>query len=120
MTVRIVVNYIVSDIQRKPRSFKIGLFTIYLVVTFISLVQSAFQMSPLIFLQLSETQAGDTDLMVVPVPLQNDTTLTDTSERFGPKVDSTEGGTLANFTAFTTAFNSIKLINSTQVDAASS
>lgn len=38
VTIRIVVEYIYSDIKKKPRSFKIGLFTIYLVVMFLALI----------------------------------------------------------------------------------
>lgn len=37
-TMLITVEYIISDIKKKPRSFKIGLFTIYLVVTFLALI----------------------------------------------------------------------------------
>ena len=35
-TLNIIIKYIVSDIQKKPRSFKIALFTIYIVVTFLT------------------------------------------------------------------------------------
>jgi len=38
MTMKIILSYIVSDISKKPRSFRIGMFTIYLVVMFLSLV----------------------------------------------------------------------------------
>lgn len=40
-TIWIILRYIVSDITKRPRSFKIGLFTIYLVVTFLALLESA-------------------------------------------------------------------------------
>lgn len=40
-TIWIILQYIISDITKRPRSFKIGLFTIYLVVTFLALLESA-------------------------------------------------------------------------------
>jgi hypothetical protein len=41
---------------------------------FLSLVQSAFQLSTIIFLELAETSAGDTDILLAPIAGINDTT----------------------------------------------
>ncbi|KRX08929.1 hypothetical protein PPERSA_09033 [Pseudocohnilembus persalinus] len=63
---KILLNYIINDIQKKPRSFKIGIFTIFLVIGFTSAVQSIFQLSPIIFLTISENTAGDADMYILP------------------------------------------------------
>jgi len=37
-----IIIYIIEDIKKKPRSFKIGIFTIFLVIGFLSAIQSCF------------------------------------------------------------------------------
>lgn len=73
----IIFNYIFTDIEKKPRSFKIGLFTIFIVVGFLVLMQSALQLSPLVFLKIAETQVGDTDIILTPTSATNDSRLQD-------------------------------------------
>ncbi|CAD8134904.1 unnamed protein product [Paramecium octaurelia] len=104
VTIRIVVEYIYSDIKKKPRSFKIGLFTIYLVVMFLALIQSAFSLSPLIFIQLAETTAGDTDLVFTPVPSENKT-----------KSNTDIGPQNSNFQASQNLVNGFSLVNQTEI-----
>ena len=53
-----ILNYIHSDIQKKQRSFKIGVFTIFLVVTFIMLLKSLVDVAPIAFLKVGQDQAG--------------------------------------------------------------
>jgi hypothetical protein len=62
----------VEDIKKKPRSFKIGFFTIFLVVAFLSLLTNIVGLSPVIFIRVCENELGDTDLMVTPVSAMND------------------------------------------------
>ncbi|CAD8197198.1 unnamed protein product [Paramecium octaurelia] len=81
-TIWIIVRYIISDIAKRPRSFKIGLFTIYLVVTFLALLESAVQLSPLIFIQLAETQSGDSDLLFTPMSSLNKSITYESSSTF--------------------------------------
>ncbi|CAD8107345.1 unnamed protein product [Paramecium sonneborni] len=71
ISLRVIINYIFADIAKRPRSFKIGLFTTYIVITFLGLLQCVVQLSPLIFLQLDETSIGDTDLLYLPQAAEN-------------------------------------------------
>ena len=51
-TLRIVLNYILSDIHKKKRSFRIGVFTIFLVVTFIMMLKALVDIAPIAFLKV--------------------------------------------------------------------
>lgn len=63
---QVILSYLKSDLIKKQKSFKIGLFTIFLVVFFVSLLLNAIGMSPLVFLRLSEDQAGEADIIMTP------------------------------------------------------
>jgi len=58
---RTIINYILSDIQKKKRSFRIGVTTIILVVTFIVLLKSLVDIAPIAFLKVGQDQAGTFD-----------------------------------------------------------
>jgi hypothetical protein len=60
-----VVNYIISDIKKKQRSFKIGLLTIMLAVAFTAFLDGAFEVAPLAFLKAGQDQIGSTDFRIV-------------------------------------------------------
>lgn len=60
------MRYIVSEVRRSPRSYAIGLFTVFLVVFFVALLQNAVLQSPLIFFKLSENAVGENDLLLTP------------------------------------------------------
>ena len=74
-SLRTILNYIVTDMEKKPRSFKIGVFSIFIVVCFLTILYSAIQLAPIIFIQLAEYDVGDVDLILTPVSAQNDTRL---------------------------------------------
>lgn len=78
-TLQIIFSYILTDIRKKPRSFKIGVFSIFIVVAFLIVLQSAKQLTPALFIRLSEGEAGDADLILSAVALENDTRLTNES-----------------------------------------
>lgn len=80
----IVLTYIITDIQKKPRSFKIGLFSIFIVVGFLVVMQSALQVSAIVFLKISENQVSDADLILTPIPATNDSRLQDGSFNSNP------------------------------------
>ena len=80
----IILAYIINDIQKKPRSFKIGLFSIFIVVGFLVLMQSALQLSPLVFLKISESQIGDADFILTPIASANDSRLQDSTFNSNP------------------------------------
>jgi hypothetical protein len=48
-----VLQYLLADLKKKSRSFKIGVCTILLVVSFITLLKSVIEVSPVAFLTLS-------------------------------------------------------------------
>jgi len=48
-----ITRYIYADIKKKQRSFKIGIFTIILVVTFLTLLKSLIDISPIAFLKVA-------------------------------------------------------------------
>lgn len=51
-TFRTVINYITSDIKKKKRSFRIGVFTIFLVVSFIMMLKALVDIAPIAFLKV--------------------------------------------------------------------
>jgi hypothetical protein len=69
---RVVINYLKSDLIKKQRSFKIGLFSIFLVILFVSLLLNFIGISPVIFLKLAEEQAGETDIIIYPSLINSD------------------------------------------------
>jgi len=74
-TAQIIFTYLLNDIEKKPRSFKIGIFTIFLVIGFLAAIQSAFQLSPVIFLAIAEDQIGDADIIMTPMSIDNSTSI---------------------------------------------
>lgn len=79
----ILLNYIVTDIDKRPRIFKIGVFSVFLVVTFLVVLQSALHMTPIVFLRLAENQSGQYDLTLAPVAAANDTRLDSSNDDQG-------------------------------------
>ena len=71
-TIKVVFNYLKSDIVKKQRAFKIGFFTIFLVVFFIALLLNTISLSPLIFLRQSENVVGEADLIMTPIVSKKD------------------------------------------------
>jgi len=68
-----VCGFIIVDIQRKPRTFKIGLFSIYIVIAFLVLLESILLLTPTLFVNVAEQQNGIADLTMSPLSSQNDT-----------------------------------------------
>lgn len=58
------LNYITSDIIKKKCSFLIGVFSIYLVVSFITFLKSVIDISPIVFLNVGQEQAGIFDFEI--------------------------------------------------------
>ena len=68
----VILDYLHSDLFKKQRSFKIGLISIFLVVFFIGLLINIIQLSPNIFLRLSEESIGEADFIFAPSLGQKD------------------------------------------------
>ena len=48
-----VANYLWSDIWRNVRSFRIGVLTVFLVVSFVTLLKSVVDVAPVVFLSIT-------------------------------------------------------------------
>ena len=62
----ISIDYLKSDLIKNQSSFRIGLISIFLVVFFLTLIFNVIQLSPCIFIKLSEEQNGEIDLILTP------------------------------------------------------
>jgi len=58
-----LTNYIISDIQKKPRTYRIGVFTTTLTITFVILLYCVLDLLPVVFLKLAQDQAGESDFV---------------------------------------------------------
>jgi len=65
---RVALKYVHNNSKRNKKSLLLGLFTIFLVVLFISFLQNLIQASPIVFLKLSEDQTGELDLVITGDP----------------------------------------------------
>ena len=61
-TLKTIFNYVRSDIKKKQRSFRIGVFTIFLVVTFIVMLKSVVDKIGVAFLKVAQDQGGIFDV----------------------------------------------------------
>ena len=60
--------HVVAEIRRHRRAFCMGTLTVFLVVFFVALLQTAVQSSPIMFFKLAEDTAGCNDLLLAPAP----------------------------------------------------
>ena len=51
----------VSESVKKPTSFKIGVFTVFLVVMFITMLKSVVDSSPILFVKIGQNAVGAID-----------------------------------------------------------
>jgi len=66
---KIIFRYLMADMKKKQRAFKIGFGTILIVVTFVTALESALQIIPLVFLKIAEDQVGEADLAMTSTKL---------------------------------------------------
>jgi hypothetical protein len=52
-----------ADISKKPKSYRIGVFTVTMTVTFVILIYNILNIAPAVFLKLSEDQIGESDIV---------------------------------------------------------
>ena len=57
------VQYVIAEAKRTPRSFFIGLFTVFLVVFFCTFLANVVGQSPIIFFKVAENTVGENDLV---------------------------------------------------------
>ena len=61
-----IVSYLLSETKKKQRSFQIGIFTVFLVVAFLTLLKSAVDIAPVAFVKIGSDQSGVTDFRLIP------------------------------------------------------
>lgn len=52
MTLVTIVQYMIADIQKKPTSFMIGVFSIFLVVSFVTMLKSVVDIAGVAFIKM--------------------------------------------------------------------
>jgi len=65
-SLKIILTYLLADLKKKQRSFKIGLITVLLVTSCITILTSGIYISPLIFMKLAENDVGEIDTVLNP------------------------------------------------------
>ena len=63
------LEYIARDLRKRNRQFQIGLITIFIIVTFSTLVVAFLNCSSSIFFMIGQANAGDFDLTLTALPL---------------------------------------------------
>eukprot|EP00347_Sterkiella_histriomuscorum_P017410 403349482 len=57
-------DYVLSDLRKKQKQFMIGVMTIFLVVGFVTFLDSLVQIAPAVFMMTAQTTNGDVDLKI--------------------------------------------------------
>lgn len=52
--IKTIMAYLISDIRKKQRSFRIGVFTVFLVVSFITTLKSMIDVAPIAMLKVGQ------------------------------------------------------------------
>jgi hypothetical protein len=60
----VIVNYVVAEQQRKTSSLKIGIFTVFLVTTIITMMVSVTDITPILFVKMGQENAGAIDMQL--------------------------------------------------------
>ena len=94
LNVFVLTSYIMSDIQKKPRSYRIGVFTITLTISFVILLYCVLDVLPVVFLKLAQNQAGESDFVYTSQSSSNVTYSTDNfmynMEAYGSREDTSD------------------------------
>ena len=62
---RVILNYLIAETQKKLTGFRIGIFTVFMVVTFIVMLKSVIQITPILFVKLGQQEAGAIDFQII-------------------------------------------------------
>jgi len=52
---QVILNYIIAEQSKKSSGLKIGIFTVFLVVTIITMLESVISITPILFVNLGQT-----------------------------------------------------------------
>jgi hypothetical protein len=106
----VLTGYIISDMKKKPRSYKIGIFTVTLTITFVILLYSILDILPLVFLKQAQNTVGESDFVYTAFPTLN---ITQSGDKF--MYDETQYSTRAPPQNNSQPFiNATQLLNLTQ------
>ncbi len=61
-----LLKFVLQDVWKRPKEFKIGILTIFMVVGFLTVLNAGNELTPIIFIKLAENNIGDADFMVIP------------------------------------------------------
>lgn len=61
-----IVTYLINELGKKQRSFQIGVFTVFIVVAFLTLLKSVVDVAPIAFVKVAQDQSGMSDFTLVP------------------------------------------------------
>ncbi|EFA84069.1 hypothetical protein PPL_03142 [Heterostelium album PN500] len=107
---QVAIRYVHKNSKKNLKSILMGLLTVFLVVMFISFLQNLIQASPIVFLKLSEDQAGEWDLLITGDPslgsaVANNNTLSGTAAD-GVHTTSSKRSASFNIAADSSSFDS--------------
>lgn len=75
----VLSGYIIADMKKKPRSYKIGIFTVTLTISFVILLYSILDILPLVFLKQAQNTVGESDFVYTAFPTLN---ITQSGDKF--------------------------------------
>lgn len=58
------MGYVLSNLRKRPRQFQIGMMTIFLVVTFSTLLIAFLNSAHSLFFMIGQANAGDADFTI--------------------------------------------------------
>ena len=76
---RLIIQYLIEDLKRGPLQFKIAVFTIFIIVAFMSILLNSNGITVTMFLTLAEAQVGDVDFIITQRFTTTGTQLSSTS-----------------------------------------
>jgi hypothetical protein len=65
--IRVVFDYLIDDFQRGPVQFKISVFSIFIIIAFISILVNARSLMIAMLIGMAEQTVGDTDFYIQTV-----------------------------------------------------
>ena len=57
----VIMNYIIAEQNKKASGLKIGIFTVFMVVSMITMLESVISITPILFVKMGQDQSGAID-----------------------------------------------------------
>ncbi len=57
----VILNYIIAEQNKKASGLKIGIFTVFLVVSMITMLESVISITPILFVKMGQDESGAID-----------------------------------------------------------